>query len=490
MHRHTPFLAILAGYFFVAGLFAVNVPAWQAPDEPAHYNVVRQVAGRGCCPLIEAGDWDNALLERLKGRRFTPFVDGGGGGVNELHLLPTIQYEDHQPPLYYMLLAPVYAASGGSLTALRLASVVIGAGMVIAAYAVTLRAFHGRYGVAWTAAAFVAFLPQHVHILASVNNDALAWVLCGAILWASIDHADGGSTPAWALGLLVGVAMLTKTTAYMMAGVAFAAVWLAPQKDRKRLADHVGDIDFTEHGEYRPPWYATRYRTWTAVITGLRHMLLAAWYHVPTSRAQRLALFLVPALALGSLWWLRNIAVYGFPDFLGLGAHDEVVVGQLRTADYIARIGAGAYLRDAVGTTVTSFFGQFGWMAIPLHSFAVGAVGLAALLGVTVLGLIASIPAARRTPAARGTWLLFGLTALLAVGMLVYYNTSFVQFQGRYAYPLLIPLAVTVALGLDYLRQRLPVVCDHAWPTAALLSLVAVFDVYVLLRVIVPGLTP
>jgi hypothetical protein len=74
--------------------------------------------------------------------------------------------------------------------------------------------------------------------------------------------------------------------------------------------------------------------------------------------------------------------------------------------------------------------------------------------------------------------------------MLVYYNTSFVQFQGRYAYPLLIPLGITVVLGLDYLRERLPIVRNYAWVTAAVLSAIALLDLYLLWRVLLPGLTP
>ena len=152
--------------------------------------------------------------------------------------------------------APV-SPDDGSLTALG-ASVVIGAGVVIAAYAVSLRAFAANTVVAWAAADFVRFC-QHIHILASVNNDALAWALVGAILWASIDYADGGRTPAWALGLLVGAALLTKSTAYLMGGVALAAVLMR---------------------------------------TGRFSLRLFA--------------FLIPAAVLGLVWWGRNIAVYGF----------------------------------------------------------------------------------------------------------------------------------------------------------------------------------
>lgn len=428
MRRHAPFLVILAGYFLVAGLFALRVPAWQAPDEPAHYNVVRQVAGRGCCPLIEQGDWDNPYLERIKSARFAPELLG------ELSL---IQYEDHQPPLYYLLLAPVYRLTAGSLTALRLASVVIGSGVVIAAYAVSLRAFRGQYSAAWAAAALVAFLPQHIHILASVNNDALAWALTGAILWVSIDYADGGRTPAWALGLMVGAALLTKSTAYLMGGVALFAIMLRPG----RLS-------------LRP-----------------------------------FASYLVPAFALGLLWWGRNIAVYGFPDFLGLRQHDAVVIGQLRTAVYIADVGVSHYIATALQATITSFYGQFGWMALPLPTPV-----LAAFVGVTLLGLagaaLNAFAGQGGLRAARGVGVIFGLTALLSVAMVIYYNTSFVQFQGRYAYPLLIPLAVTVAVGLDFIRSRLPFARNLSWLTAVLPALAAILDLWLLWRVIVPALTP
>ena len=44
--------------------------------------------------------------------------------------LPTIQYEDHQPPLYYLLASLVFQLTNGSLIALRLFSVLIGAGVV------------------------------------------------------------------------------------------------------------------------------------------------------------------------------------------------------------------------------------------------------------------------------------------------------------------------------------------------------------------------
>jgi hypothetical protein len=63
--KHWPLFILIVIYGIVAGLFAVRTPPWQAPDEPAHYNYVAQVANNGCCPTIEVGDWNSAYLEQL-----------------------------------------------------------------------------------------------------------------------------------------------------------------------------------------------------------------------------------------------------------------------------------------------------------------------------------------------------------------------------------------------------------------------------------------
>src|SRR5690606_11323727 len=127
MTRERPLLALLLAYLIVGSLFAALTPAWQVPDEPAHYNYARQIVRqRRCCPVIEPGDWNQAYLDQLKAARFAPEL---------LDELDTIQYEDHQPPLYYQIVSFVYSWFGDSLVAMRLLSVLMGAGVVLCAYA-------------------------------------------------------------------------------------------------------------------------------------------------------------------------------------------------------------------------------------------------------------------------------------------------------------------------------------------------------------------
>ena len=70
-HRAGLFV-VLALYLVLGVAYAVRTPPWQAPDEPAHLQVIAQLAENGCCPVIAPGDWDQALLGELTSARFAP----------------------------------------------------------------------------------------------------------------------------------------------------------------------------------------------------------------------------------------------------------------------------------------------------------------------------------------------------------------------------------------------------------------------------------
>jgi 4-amino-4-deoxy-L-arabinose transferase-like glycosyltransferase len=212
MVRRIVFPLILLGYVALAVLFATNTPAWQAPDEPAHYNYVRYLAEEGGLPVLHFGDYPHGYLEQIKEAQFPPDMS-----------VEPIRYESHQPPLYYALLAPVYQVTAGSLTALRLVSVLLGAGIVALAYATGRRFLPGRPAVALGAAAFVAFLPQHLATVSQVGNDVLAELLYAGVLYVLVGLV-GGETAAASrthvrdlllLGVLLGLIAITKTTAYI-----------------------------------------------------------------------------------------------------------------------------------------------------------------------------------------------------------------------------------------------------------------------------------
>lgn len=450
-------LALIVAIFLTVGvLYAYYTPAWQAPDEPAHYNYIAQVAGEGCCPVIAPGDWDADYIHQLTSERFPPGAD-----------LTPLEYEDHQPPLYYLLGSLVFRLTGGSLLALRLMSVVMGAGVVGAGYAVVARLFPARQPLALAVAAFIAFTPQHVTILASVNNDPLAELVLGVLLVVAVGYlgnpvaqrpSDGAilaraQRPHPALmGLLVGLAFLTKLTVYAPAVfvVAFSILLRALMEQRSLR------------------WFLVQ-AAWAAGV----------------------------ALALGALWWVRNGMVYGWPDIFAQTAHQDAVVGQLRRAELIAEIGFRAYLLRLLTWTYHSFFGQFGWMAAPMSPRIYALIGMFLLVDITGLLILAVTP--RRGPpfVAVQRAALWMLAALVALTMLQYalYNFTFVQFQGRYLFVAFIPLGLMVAAGLWGWARLLARWVPAYWrPVTSWLPLVttlwlALLSVYALFRIVIPYLS-
>ncbi len=449
---------LLLGYVLLASLFAVRTPAWQAPDEPAHYNYVRQLV-EGDLPVIAPGDWDQAYLSQVVGAEFDPAYPVNG-----------ITYEDWQPPLYYLLQAPVYALTGGSLTAMRLLSVALGAGVVLLAYVVGRAVFPGRPWAALSVAVIVAFTPQHLAVLAAVNNDSLSELIIAAVLALLVSPWPDRPTSRrlLALGLLLGAGFLTKGSAYLLAPVAgvflLARYWPRPDRGAvQSLSLSLSKNDSDSDSDYgRPP--------------------------VRSELARALALVFIPALALGALWWGRNLAVYGGLDFIGKAAHDAVVVGQPRTAEWIAQYGLTGTLGRFLRTTFVSFWGQFGWMAAPLPGWSVAGLGLVTVAAVG--GLVMALTADRRRPTAvdageqgsKGAGerrpngepfftrhsplatrhlLVLGLTFLLTLALHVGYNLTFVQHQGRYLFPALIPIAVGLTEGLEYWLR--PFIRRWAW---------------------------
>lgn len=405
---------VAAAFCFLAVGYALATPPWNNPDEPAHFNYVARLAASRELPILEPGDWDAQRLETLKAAKFA-------GPAN----IAGIDYEAHQPPLYYALAAPVLAMTSGlpltqQVVGIRALSILFGIGLVYLTAVTAARVRPGDPATATLASAFVAFVPMHTAMAAAINNDALANLLGAALILLGVIALQGGLGPQLALlaGALIGLAILTKTTLYALIALVLGAM------------------------------------TW-------------AWWG-QHGALRRLATLGGSAALVGGWWVLRNALTYGWTDPLGATRHDEVVVGQLRTSELGSGAGAGLL------TLRNSFWGDFGWMGIPLQEplyLAYQAILMLAVFG----GVLALVQRTRRDGSARSLAFLGG--AVIAVGFaLLAYNLKFVQPQGRYLFPALAAIGILVALGITSLlraevlsnRARMLATVGVLWVAAAL----------------------
>jgi 4-amino-4-deoxy-L-arabinose transferase-like glycosyltransferase len=393
-------LLLIVAIYFVLGLaYAVETPKWQVPDEPAHYNYILYLAENYRFPVLQMGDYPHQYLEEIKAAKFPPHMS-----------IAPIRYEFHQPPLYYLLAAALYKVTGllgfeGQFLILRLLSVFLGCLLLLVAYAIVKEIFPGQEFLALTTTALIATVPMHIAMSAAINNDTMAELILALILWLCIKNLKMGLTKRQVLllGFLLALALLAKTTIYAPAILS------------------------------------------TILALGVR----------ATTEGKRVflrQLGLVSGVALLSCWWfLRNVLTYGDLDFFGWQRHDSIVIGQPTTAQWISEYGLSKVIQDFLTVSFHSFWAQFGWMGILVDSRL---YLLLAIISIIVgVGSILFLARIARDPECLTSFQWWALGLLLLVSVLVAvehvsYNFKFVQHQGRYLFPALVPIGLAFALGL------------------------------------------
>ncbi len=238
LHLHWPLALVLALFTALAVAFSVNTPLGEAPDEPAHFGYAQFIAKNGRLPA--------SLNERSQAG-----------------------YKATWPPLYHLLVALPIAAvgdappthlkavgdsprrlistNGQTIAAIihthdevwpwqgialawhlaRLLSVVLSAATVAATYAIAWKLTRRR-GIATTAAAFHAFLPQYLFTASVITDDTLLILLSGLVLLTLVSLSQRQAAPAPAhwllLGALLGLATVTKYNALPLWAVTL--LWL------------------------------------------------------------------------------------------------------------------------------------------------------------------------------------------------------------------------------------------------------------------------
>lgn len=396
------------------------------------YRTSGAIFGMNRAPARDIGAPD----ERQHANYVQRLIDGKGFAVLDKDDPDAYEnYQAHQPPIYY-LLARVWAGITGvsdvtqpsAAFRMRALNSLIGAGTVAGSF---FLAWWGtrRVPVALMTAAFVALLPMNAALSGAISNDPLLYLLCTWVLALCARGIRDGWTwnSALLIGILTGLALLTKTTALALLPALLIAA-LVPQVKKPSLA-MVGAVG-------------------------------------------------VIALVIAAPWFARNQKLYGDP--LAMKAFTSSFTGNPGPEVFVAQAEAqgdspGAakvgYWRNWVGWwTARSFIGVFGYMDIflnesgtpyPMRASESGGFFTASLLyPVLLLGLVAMgimwLVSLRdeKWQDAKSVQMLTGGFTFVVVVLFIRFNMQYFQGQARYLFPALAPIAMAFAIGLAHVSKE------------------------------------
>jgi 4-amino-4-deoxy-L-arabinose transferase-like glycosyltransferase len=183
-------------------------------DEPAHFAYVRYLAEYRAFPVQSHHAAEPGAFARA-------------------------DFEYYQPPLYYLVCAPLVGMAGAStgLLLCRAVSCVAGLLSLLVLWSILPRLGLGdparRIGVA-----FAALLPVHVYFTSVASNDGLCWLFALLLTRELVMRAAGETSgPADVrLGMLLGLGMLTKSALAVFYPVALLVYLLDARRAAPRRA--------------------------------------------------------------------------------------------------------------------------------------------------------------------------------------------------------------------------------------------------------------
>jgi 4-amino-4-deoxy-L-arabinose transferase-like glycosyltransferase len=418
--------ALLLLYTGLALAFSLTGPIFEGPDELAHFRYMQTLVATGALPdpaqpprgqshqpplyyLLHA-----PLLALLNdpaqddfAERKNPFYGfrfdlPGGDNKNE--------YVHRRAELFPALSQPI----ARTVHTLRLLNIALGAATLLACWWIARRLWPAD-ARRWLATGFVAAMPQFVYLSGQLNNDNLLTLLATLMLaWLLHHHGRAVSLRQAALfGGLCGAAVLTKSSAIFL-----------------------------------------------ALPVGVALLLNPGWW-------RRLPVIVLAALAVAGGYYARNGLLYG--DLTLLSAWQT-------TWSFDVVSGGGFVLPVALHNlpyVYLTFWGRFGSGAITLGDFysVFHLVTLAALAGLVWQG----VRARRRGRPAGPWWIVLAFAAAWLLAAVYLAGIAWSGNQGRYLLPGIAAWALLVAAGLTapLPRRWLPgAVCAAcgAWAGVALVA--------------------
>ena len=405
-------MLILSGLYLCLSLaYGLANPPFEANDELAHYLYIRQLVIRRQLPVqqIPAGkDYQNhhPPLYYLLGSMVSFWVDDSDLATIIKRGNPFWGYDpwavgrDNKNQFLYTSFERF--PNSGSVLRLRLVrfvSTLIGLVTVLATYGAAREVFPSHRDIALGSLAFINFHPMFLYLSGAINNDNLIIFFGACTTWSLMRLVRWGFS--WprilTLGVILGLALISKITAIFLfpvvgVGLLFTA-WI--------------------RNSWRMLWRAT-----LTVATLI--LVLSGW------------------------WFVRNLRLYGDPTGM------RILLSSIKGITYSARPSLWQGLKGTVRFQ-KSLWACFGWNTIPIPYsiyWVLDGIVLIAAGGVLKLAYHCW---SRGNRVRLGQIFLLVLVVILFIFAWAYYMTvSQTSGYGRYTFPALSAMGVLLFGGLSH----------------------------------------
>lgn len=390
-------ILIFSLYALLAFGYSVLMPIWEAPDEPGHYHVAWRVVARGEYPS------EKQNYEARQPRLFYFLSSWVLRGLNEVnpewisyHVPKEYKYNIRVPERRfdwneenYRFLLGVYS--------LRWINIVFGGLALWLNWRTFKRIVPDQPSLQLAALALAALTPQYLHIMSSVNNDALG-TLAGALLFfLAVRFLQEPSNLIGLLLILLAILLPLSTKLSVLpisAAVLLILVW-------KWLRE------FSQ-------------KSWLLYAVLLLLLAAGAFYLLFPQTAQ---------FAVSEVTWRLTYM------------RDDAL-----TVKYVTTISS---------QIIWTFWGKVGWLAVGLPYWLVDLLTVLGLAGMVLQArsLIKSIPAGTQ----RSLWLAAWLIAIFTILAVFRNGLTTMASQGRFLFPAMGVLSLLMVAGWhDVLSKPIP----------------------------------
>jgi len=411
-NEHRGIGLVLVSFLILGGVYSTVTPIFEAPDEIQHYFHVKHIADGKGLPVV---DPEREEIYEQEGAQPSLYYLIGALATFWINTDDAEELLDHNP--FINLGVPSrhgnknvvlhtdresfpYRGTVLAVHLLRYVSLLFGALTVLITYLLALEVVRGRKAVALGAAVITAFNPQFIFTNGAVNNDGLLTALCSLALLLSILLTTKGPSLQRhvGLGIVVGLAVLTKLTGLGLAVLVLSALLVVAARYSPREAMRGG-----------------------AVIVGLV-ILLAGW------------------------WYARNWVLYHDPT--GMNVFFEALGGPPGRDLTLGK------LVDELEGFKLSYWAVFGWFNVLASGWVYRFFDLLVLLGIVGLPL-AVVRGLKKPQTVSFSSFLLMLIWIAVVGVgYVRYNQMIDAATGRLVFPAIACFSILLSWGLSQLAPE------------------------------------